>query len=77
MVDILTGENLSSILLANLNLIYLSVRLSSRRGRVGIKRAGGDIVILASCEHHFIRAHENLVQRPINISIFLTPFQRS
>ena len=26
----------------------------------------GTIVILASCEHYFIRVHENLVQHPIN-----------
>ena len=30
----------------------------------------GGIVILASCEHQFIRVHENLVQHPsTNISI--------
>ena len=32
----------------------------------------GDIVILASCEYHFIRVHENMVQHPSNnISIIL------
>ena len=33
----------------------------------------GRIVILASCEYHFIRVHENVVQHPINnTSIALT-----
>ena len=31
------------------------------------------IVILASCKHHFIRVHENLVQHPSNnISIIIS-----
>ena len=58
-MDILTAENLSSIEVANRDLIYWSVRSSSRRGGDGIK---GVIIILASCKYHFIKVHENLVQ---------------
>ena len=49
-----------------MDLIYCLVRLSSRRGRDGVK--GEDY--LASCEYHFIRVYENLVQHlSNNISI--------
>ena len=65
-MDILTRENLSSIQLANMNLIYLSVRSSSWRGRDEVKAGhGGGIVVLASCEYH-CRLHANLVQHPSN-----------
>ena len=55
--DILTGENLSSINL----LIWTSFI-----GQFGKGGWIGGIVILASCEHNFIRVHENLVQYPSN-----------
>ena len=40
---------------------------------IGYRGRGiGGIIILASCEHHFIREHENLGQYPRNnISIYL------
>ena len=37
-----------------------------RKDGYGIKGMDGDNVILASCEHHFIRENENLVQHPSN-----------
>ena len=61
-MDILTGEHLSSIYLANLDLINSSVRSYSRKEGEGVKGLKGSIAILASCEHHFIRVHENLKQ---------------
>ena len=64
-LDILTGGNLLSIQLANMDLIHWSVRSYSRRGWEGIK-GKGCIVILASCEQHFIGVHENLVQHQSN-----------
>ena len=49
-VDIITGENLSSIYLD-----YIGQFVKNREwGKWGI-------VILARCEIHFIREHENLV----------------
>ena len=55
-----------------MDLLYWSVRSSSWRGGDGVKGVDGGIVILVSCEHHFIRVHENLVQHPSNnISIGL------
>ena len=61
-VDILTRENLSSMYIANMDFIYWSVCLSSRKGSNDVKgMEGGGIVILASYECHFIRVHENLV----------------
>ena len=62
-MDILTGENLSSVQLPNMELIYCSVRSSSRRGADGVKRGN---VILVSCKHQINRVHENLVQHPSN-----------
>ena len=63
-MDILTGENLTSIQLPNMVIICQSVRSSSG--------AAVDVVIPAVCEHHFIRVHENLVQHPSNnISIYV------
>ena len=49
-VDIMTGEKLSSFYPANIELVYWSVRSSSRRGVYGVKRVAGGIVILASCK---------------------------
>ncbi len=47
---------------------YWSVRLSSRRGRDGVKK--GDwaerVVILASKKFHIIRVNNNLVKDPSN-----------
>ena len=60
-VDILTGEKLSSILVANMYLIYWSVRSFIRRGGICLKGSDEDIVILGSCMYYFIRVHENLV----------------
>ena len=62
-VDILTGENLSSIQVANMDIFYWSVRSFSRRGGNGI----GNVVSLDSCRFHVNRIHENLVQHPSNI----------
>ena len=70
-VDILTGKKLSLIKLAIMDLIQWSVRSYNRRGGNG---DDGSIIILASCEHHYIRVHINLVQHSSNnISIFKTP----
>ena len=54
-MDIMTGENLSSIKFTSMDIIYRSVRSSSSRG------GGGSIVIFASYEFHFTREHINLV----------------
>ena len=35
-------------------------------GGNGVKKLGGGIVILSSCEYYFFRVHENLVQHPCN-----------
>ena len=68
-VDILTRVNLSPIQLSNMDLVYRSVRSSSRRWM-------GSIIILASCEHNFIRLHDNLVHHPSNnISILKYSFK--
>ena len=40
-VDIMTAEKLSSILVANMDIIYWSVRLSSRRGGDCVKGIDG------------------------------------
>ena len=57
-------DNLQSFQLANIELIYWTVRSSSRKGWDGIKGVDGG--------YHFIRVHENLVQHPTNnISIVL------
>ena len=47
--------------------VYWSVR-SSISDWMGWGKRGGywGIVILSSCEYHFIRVHENLVQHPSN-----------
>ena len=45
---------------------YWSVRSSISRGGDGVKGLDGGIVILASCEFHFISEHENLLQHPSN-----------
>ena len=50
-VDILTEKKLSSILVANMDLIHWSVRSTSSKG--------GDIVILARWNNHF---NENLIK---------------
>ena len=72
-MDIVTGENFPSINLANMDLIYRPVRSFSSWGDDWVKRLESELVILATCEHHLIRAHENLVQHPRNnISIAAT-----
>ena len=71
-MDVLTGDNLLSILVATKFLIYQPVRSSSRKG--GKWGKGVDTVILAISEYHFIRGHGNLVQNPsIIISIVFPP----
>ena len=60
-VDILTGEKLSLIGLANIELVYWSIRSSSWRGGDWVKGKKGVIIILASCDFHFIRDHNNMV----------------
>ena len=57
-VNIMTGE---TIYVANMELIYWSVRSSNRRGGDGVNRVDGGIVILAYYKFHFIREHDNLV----------------
>ena len=54
-VDIIAWEKLSSILVANMEIIYWTVCLSSRRE-----------VVLASYKFYFIRVHDNLEQDPSN-----------
>ena len=44
-----------------MELHYLSVRPSNRMEGDRVKGVDGGIVILARCEFHFIREHENLV----------------
>ena len=51
-----------SLLILIWNLIYWSVHSSSRRWRVGWSIS----VFLSSCQNHFIRVYENLVQHPCN-----------
>ena len=59
----MTGENLSSISVANMDLIYWLVCSSIRRDWMGEREwmGMGGIVISASCEYYFIRVHENLM----------------
>ena len=59
-------EKMSSVEVANIDLMYWSVRSCSRRGGDGIKVWMGGIVILASSEYHFIRVHEKIVQHQSN-----------
>ena len=73
-VDILTGKKMSLVKLAIMDLIQWSVRSYNRRGGDGELRWMWVILFLASCEHHYIRVHINLVQHSSNnISIFKTP----
>ena len=60
-VDVLIVKKLQSILPANMDLIYWSVRSSSRRGFDAVKGVDEGIIIFARCKFHFIREHENLV----------------
>ena len=56
-----------------MDLISWPVRSFSSLGDDGKMWVDKGFVILATCEHHFIRAHENLVQHPRNnISIAAT-----
>ena len=59
-VDIMTGKILSSIKVATLVLIYLSVISSNNRGRDGV------IVSLSSWKNNIIRVVVNMVQHPSN-----------
>ena len=45
-----------------MNIIYWSVRSSSRRGGDGVNRVNVGYCYLARCKHHFITLHAN----PIN-----------
>ena len=53
----MTGEKLSSILVADMELIYGLVRSSSRRGGYDVKGLDGGIVILSRCEFNFFGEH--------------------
>ena len=64
-VDVLAGENLSSIELAKMDLICWSFVHSEGEGD-GVNRVNGEYNFLASCKHHFIRVYEYLVQHPNN-----------
>ena len=50
-LDILTGGNLSSIKVDDMDIIYWSVRLSSRREGDRVKGVEWGIVILANSEY--------------------------
>ena len=71
-VDILTGENSSSIKVANMELVYWSVHSSRRRGGNEVREVDGVIVFLANCKNNFITVHENLVQHPSNYISIVT-----
>ena len=62
----MTGWKLSLIQVANKELIYWSV--SSLLGGRGLDKGSGlrYIGILARCEFHFIREHDNLVKHSSN-----------
>ena len=68
-MDILTGENLSSIQLDNIHITSFICQFVHPVVGDGVKGVDGRIVILASYKLHFIRVHENLMQHPCNISI--------
>ncbi len=53
----MTGENMLSISVANMESIYWSVRSSGWRGLMGA-------IVLVRCKFHFNRENENLVQDP-------------
>ena len=55
--DIITGGNL---------LAWSVCSSSSRKEGDWVKGVEGGIIFLASCEHHFVRLHENLLQHPSN-----------
>ena len=59
-MDIIIWERLLSIVVANIENTYRSVRSSCRRG------VDGSIVILANCKNYFIRVSEILVHYPSN-----------
>ena len=63
----MTGGKMSSMsYVANMELIYWSIRSSSRRVVNGIKWVDGCIIILGNFELYLISIHENLVQHPSN-----------
>ena len=71
-MDIITGEKLLSITLLTCNTFigqFVHPVGGDWKGYVGLMVG---IVILASCEYHFLREQENVVQHPSNnISISL------
>ena len=73
-MDITTGGKLSSILVANMKIVYWSFLYQA--GGVMVKRGwmGRGIVILARCKFHFIRVHENLVKDPTNNKSIIVSF---
>ena len=75
--DYVDRWNLPSIKLANMHLIYWSIRSSRRRGWDGIKRVEeGVVVILNNYKLRFIRVHDNFVQNPSNNnSIIKKPYK--
>ena len=66
-LDVLTGKKLTSFQVADMEIIYWSVRSSSRWGgdrikvRDGVKGWMGGIVILASYKFYFMRVDDDLV----------------
>ena len=66
-MNILTGENLSLILVANMDLIYWNVCSSSMKaGDEIIGVDGGRGPFFANCKHHFIKVHYRFLQFPSN-----------
>ena len=65
-MDILTGENLSSIQLDNIHITSFICQFVHPVVGDGVKGVDGRIVILASYKLYFIRVHENLMQHPCN-----------
>ena len=65
-MDILTGKKLSSIKVANMDLIYWTVHLTSRRGEDWVKWMDMAYRYFSQREYHFIRVYKNLEQDPSN-----------
>ena len=55
----MTGQKVVNLLIANMDITYWSIRLSSRNEANGVDKG---IVILSSYKFYFIRVHDNLVQ---------------
>ena len=68
-MDILIGENLFFVKVANMDLIY---RPLSRMGGDRVRGYIGVLFILSILEYYFNRVHENLVQHPSNTNLIGT-----